>query len=215
LGQLTRIVLPLLLLLPAGGCCWLADWMDCYPDTPLVTQGWRTPGETLGTFQAAVLHGDVEVIYLCLSQGFKRRLGLDSLTAHLAWPRLREQNPFLRSLFRAEVTARSTLPDGRRALVLEAMGHRFQVVLKGEPCVKVLTLSEDGEGRMVVRRILDDDLAGGLAGTLRFDRRGVIGCLLDRPEWREDLAELEDPGRVTLFQAGIEWKIDDLSALEE
>jgi hypothetical protein len=189
--------------------------MGCYPDSPLVRQGWQTPGETLATFRAAVLHGDVEVIYLCLSRGFKRRLGLDSLTAHLAWPRLREKNPFLRSLFRAEVTARSTLPDGRRALVLEALGHRFQLVLVGEPCVKVHALTEDGEGRIVVRRILDDDLPGGLAPTLRLDRRGAIACVLDRSAWREDLAEVEEPGEITHFEACIEWKVDELSALEE
>lgn len=197
-----------------GSCCYMADWLGCYPDSPLTELSWRTPEATLETFQMAALHADVDRLYLCLSQGFKKRTGLDSMAAHVAWGRLVEEHPFLRSLFRARVEERCQLPDGREELKLAAAGRRFRIVLAPEPCAEVLGLVRDETGRLAERVLLDVDLAGGVSKTLRRIPGGGVACLLDQPAWRGDLEEI-DLAAVARLAVGIEWKIDEVGGLDE
>ena len=190
----------------------MADWMGCYPEAELVSLDWRTPDQTFRTFRQAVLFDQVDTIYLSLSQDFKKRNNLDNLAAHLAWRRMEETYPFLRSLFRARVVERKDLPGGRRALVLEAVGRRFQVVFKPEPNVEILEREVGPEGRIRTGTVLDEDLPGGIPSVLLVRPDGTLVCMLDRPDWREDLKGL-DPGKIASFTVSVDWKIDEISGL--
>jgi len=203
-----------LLALPfLGGCCYLADWMGCYPEAKLVSLDWRTPEATFRTFRQAVLFDQVDTIYLCLSQDFKKRNNLDNLAAHLAWRRLQESFPFLRSLFRARITNRKDLPGGRHVLTLEAAGRKFQVLFKPEPNVEILEREEGSGGRILAETVLDDDLPGGIPSVLLVRPDGALVCMLDRPDWKEDLKGL-DPGKIASFTVSVDWKIDGISGIE-
>ena len=83
------------LLLSLSGCCSLARFF-CGPDkTPWISQRFDTPQRTVQTLFEAVRRDEPEAVYLCLGEGYRRQLGLDSLTLQLAWERIREQNPGL------------------------------------------------------------------------------------------------------------------------
>jgi hypothetical protein len=211
----TVLALSALLLLP-GGCCYVADWMGCYPDSPLYAIGWRTPTGALETFRRAALYGDVDTIYLCLSQKFKRAYQLDNLATHLFWPKMQEQIPFLRSAFRADIAARYPLADGRRAIVLAAAGHRIQVILAPEPFVEVLAYDLEKGKAMKTRVVLDDDLPPeGLRSVIRKTRSGGLVTLLQRPDWLEDLQELDKVDDLAAVTVGVDWKIDGFKQLND
>lgn len=191
----------------------MADWLGCYPEATLVSLDWRTPDQTFQTFRQAVLFDQVDTIYLALSQDFKRRNNLDNLAAHLAWSRMQESFPYLRSLFRARIVERKNLPDGRHALVLQAAGRKFQVLFKAEPNVEILEREEGPGGRIRASTVLDDDLPGGIPSVLQVRPDGSLICMLDRPGWKEDLKGLV-PEKIASFTVSVDWKIDQISGLE-
>ncbi len=191
----------------------MADWMGCYPEARLVSTDWRTPEQTWETFRKAALFDQVDLVYLSLSQDFKKRNNLDNLAAHLAWRRLQDSIPFLRSLFRAEIVGRKDLPGERHALVLEAAGRKFQVVFKPEPNVEILEREVGSKGRIRTATVLDDDLPGGISSVLLVRPDGSLVCMLDRPDWKEDLKGLK-PEKVASFTVSVDWKIDGISGLE-
>lgn len=121
--------LAVVLLLPLSSCCSFARFF-CGPDrTPWVSIDYTTPELATRTLIEALRRDEPEIIYLSLSNDYRKRLGLDSTTMRLAWPRITEENPGLHVAGYAEVpTAVRHGPD-RASLQLEVEGRRIEVQL--------------------------------------------------------------------------------------
>ena len=154
---------------PLAGCCSFARFF-CGPDrTPWISVDFTTPEHAVRTLLEALRRDDPDVVYLCLSEGYKQRLGVDLAVAQLAWPRLREQNPGL------YVAGYATVPDARydgpdqARVEVDVEGRRLAVALVRQARWEVRlrrpdgTLSEQGEnlesfaGALTIDP-LDDDL---------------------------------------------------------
>ncbi|MBL8750262.1 MAG: hypothetical protein JNK78_13935 [Planctomycetes bacterium] len=139
--------LSLLVILPAlplSGCCSLARFW-CGPDkTPWVQQRFDTPLATARTLLEAIRRDDPEVVYLCLSDGYRRRLGIDSMTAVLAWQRIREQNPGLHVAGYANVPAPRRTGDDRATVAVEVEGLTIELDFERQAYWEVRYVSGDG-----------------------------------------------------------------------
>ncbi|GAB4143082.1 MAG: hypothetical protein Fur0037_10640 [Planctomycetota bacterium] len=132
-------------LLPAAGCCSLAQ-LFCGPDrSEWVQIDYATPSAALRTFFEALGRDNVDVMLRSLDPDFKRERGLDGLTARLAWDRVRNQYPYLHMARYAEVPARPSRGAGQNASFdLEVEGRRLRVDLRRRPYWLVLFLWPDG-----------------------------------------------------------------------
>ena len=151
------------------GCCSLSR-LFCGPDrSPWVSQRFDTPQRAAQTLFEAIRRDEPEVVYLCLGEGYRRRQGLDSLTAQLAWARLREQNPGLHVAGYAEVPAARMQGPDRATLTVEVSGNRIELDLERQAYWEVRYRRPDGTpgeegaaipsflGRARLQRIEDGD----------------------------------------------------------
>jgi len=112
-----------------SGCCSLAR-LFCGPDrTPWIWPDFQTPEKTVRTALEALRRDDPEAFYLCLSNGYRNRTGLDMVTTIVVF---RQQNPGLHLAGYAEVPAATRLSADRAELVLDVEGHVFDVRLVRE-----------------------------------------------------------------------------------
>lgn len=117
---------------PAGGCCTLAR-LFCGPDrTPWVSVDFATPERTVRTLLEALRRDDPEIVYLSLSSDFRDRLGVDSQSAKLAWPKIREQNPGLHLAGYAEVPPAVRRAPDRADVRLDVEGQAIEIELVRE-----------------------------------------------------------------------------------
>jgi hypothetical protein len=121
----------------------LEDWAEL---------GYRTPQQTLRSFQLAVRADAPAVEYRCLSVNLRRGL------PQIAWREAREEwyaeNPFLRSgIAKAEIASEQRLGDDRYRFVVESYGKSFFVELVREDFAQVY----GAEGELVVDELLPYD----------------------------------------------------------
>ena len=115
--------------LPMTGCCSLAR-LFCGPDrSDWISVDYRTPELAVRTLLEAFRRDDPQIVYLSISNGFRKRLGVDALTAELAWPKIREQNPGLHLAGYAEVPTPTLRGLDRADVVLDIEGNRVELRL--------------------------------------------------------------------------------------
>jgi hypothetical protein len=193
-----------LALLPASGCCSLAR-LFCGPDkTDWVPIDFTTPEGAVRTLLEALRRDDPDVVYRCLSHGYRKQHGIDSAVAQILWPKIREQAPGL------HVAGYATVPDARRlgpdrarvdldiegrALVVELVRQRATQVRWQRPGSAPL---EKGSSVPDFTPLID---LGGEDGRMRVQITFEVNTSSD-PE-----AILQD-----LVAAGLlaEWKVDRL-----
>ncbi len=125
-------VLVLALCSTTSGCCSLAR-LFCGPDrTPWISVDFGAPEATVRTLLEALRRDDPETVYFCLSNDFRARLGVDAMTAQLAWPRIREQNPGLHLAGYADVPEPTRRGLDRAAFLLDVEGTAVEVALVRE-----------------------------------------------------------------------------------
>lgn len=114
---------------PASGCCTMAR-LFCGPDrTPWVPVDFTRPERTVRTLLEALRRDDPEIVYLALSNDFRRRLGVDANTTKLAWPKIREQNPGLHLAGYADVPAATRRDPNHASVVLDVEGQEVAIEL--------------------------------------------------------------------------------------
>lgn len=114
---------------PTAGCCTLAR-LFCGPDrSAWVSVDYTTPERAVRTLLEALRRDEPEVVYLSLSNDFRQRLGIDSQSAKLAWPKLREQNPGLHLAGYAEVPPAVRRGPDRAEVRLDVEGQTVDIEL--------------------------------------------------------------------------------------
>jgi hypothetical protein len=109
-----------------SGCCSLAR-LFCGPDrTPWIWPDFETPEKTVRTALEALRRDDPEAFYVCLSNGYRDRTGLDMLTTMVVF---QQQNPGLHLAGYAEVPEATRVSADRAEMVLDVEGHVFDVRL--------------------------------------------------------------------------------------
>lgn len=173
--------------LPAGCLCPPSD-------EALLAVGYRTPEQTVESFQTGVRADEPYVEYACLSSGFVRRNRLSKLI----WLEFRDElfgrHPFLRTgLAKAEVESVET--DGARSrLVMTSYGRRFELEL----------VREDFRQLYVGPELVHDEefpFASSTSVQPGDDRDWLTGGV--------PLPDGVDGDTITELRLGREWKIDD------
>lgn len=125
----TPLALSALLALPLGGCCSFARFF-CGPDrSPWVSVDHSSPESTVRTFLEALRRDDPDVVYDCLSDEYRDRLGIDKMVVQAAWDRFRAANPGLHVAGYAEVPAAQRTSPDRAVVTLDVEGIPFGVQL--------------------------------------------------------------------------------------
>lgn len=172
---------------PLAGCL-------CPPsDEALLAVGFRSPEQTVRTFQTGVRADEFELEYRCLSLAFVRANSLSKLVYLEFRDELFRQHPFLRSGL-AKARVRSVETEGDRSRVtLESFGRTFQLELALEDFAQVWA-----GGELVLDRDarFDEWTSIAASGGERWITGGVP--LPDGTDGRE----------VTELRLGREWKID-------
>jgi hypothetical protein len=178
----------------------LEDWAEL---------GFRTPEETLRSFQLAVRADAPRVEYLCLSTALRRGL------PQIAWREAREQwyaeNPFLRSgIAGAKVVDSLRLDERRHRFLVESYGRRYVVELVREDFYQVYAA-----GQLVA----DDLLPYRRAQRGRDDFGDFVS--VSAPEAGSSLVsggvpvpEGIVPSTISELRIGQEWKVDLLRPAE-
>ncbi|MBL8730525.1 MAG: hypothetical protein JNM25_19055 [Planctomycetes bacterium] len=106
------------------GCCSLSRFF-CGPDrSAWVPQSFDTPQRTAQTLFEALRRDDPEVLYLCLDQSYRQRLGItDSMTMRLAWDRFRERNAGLHVAGYTEVPEPTRLDADHATVAVDVVGR--------------------------------------------------------------------------------------------
>lgn len=130
---MNRTPLPLLLLLmsvlPAGGCCTMAR-LFCGPDSsPWVPVAYATPQQAMATFLEAIRRDDVAIAYQCLAEEFKQQQGVDGLGVAFAWEQVKARTTGLHLLGYAEPGAPIAVDASRCRFEFTVHGVRLAVGL--------------------------------------------------------------------------------------
>lgn len=121
-----RLVL-LALSLPLSGCCSMARFF-CGPDrTPWVSVDYTSPEKAVRTLLEALRRDEPEVVYLSLSNDYRRQLGVDATTMQLAWPKIRAENPGLHVAGYAEVPPAEAVALDRAVVQLQIEGYPVEI----------------------------------------------------------------------------------------
>lgn len=210
-ARFARVPLALASVLLGLGSCVCPPSLDEWSEV-----GFRTPEETLRSFQLAVRADAPRVEYRCLSAKLRRGV------PQIAWREAREEwyaeNPFLRSgIAKAEIVSREALGDARYRFVVESYGRSFVIELVREDFAQVYS-----EGELVVDELLPydrsdpyrdafEDFASVSApeNGARFVSGGITvpaDALPETPGMPPSISEL---------RIGFEWKVDALGPVEE
>ena len=218
-NRLRDCVLLALLVAPAGGCCTAAR-LFCGPDrTPWVPIEHDTPNATLATFLEAVRRDAPDVIYGCLSAGFRRQHELDGMVVAAAWDKLREETRGLHLLGYAQTPGKPASQDAANAAFeLEVEGYSVRIDLVRETYWELRYRGADGRIRET-SSLLDDS---AVASTVRVaaappdpvdDLPQAEVALAPRVAMHPGSAAL-DAKSVERLAMGREWKIANLRIRE-
>ena len=167
-----------------------ADWLAI---------GFRTPEQTLRTFQTAVRADEPLLEYRCFSSAFLAR----NRISQPAWRELRDQlwgtTGARWAVAHAELPQAARIVGDQAELTLAVLGHRRVVRLVREDFAELWS----GD-----RRILDDraDFSSSTGVQEHGEKRWIYAQVeLPKGHERSEVSELV---------LGREWKIDDISALD-
>jgi len=184
---------------PLGGCCLLVSPPEAHE---LLAVGFRTPEQTLRSFQVGWRAEEPDLQRRCFSRRFVEEHRLSKLTWRVFVEELLEEEPFLRiGIADAELAGPIEI-EGRRA--------RARAVTHGRTLEFELVLDEFVEAWSGGERLVDT-YAPFEAHTTVEERGGE-----PRRFW--GFAELPagaDAAGVSELRVGREWKIDALRVVEE
>ena len=116
-----------------SGCCSIARaW--CGPDkAPWVSVDFRTPELATRTLLEALRRDEPQVVYDALSDELRAELGVDGMGIELAWPKIKQQHPYLHVAGYAKVISlrgpgRDDLDRQTVTLELEGQGLQLDLV---------------------------------------------------------------------------------------
>jgi hypothetical protein len=167
----------------------------------LIAVGYRTPRQTLASFQT-FLRADLPMQeYLCFSAGFRRRNGISAATYSEARERLFEEQPWIKLVAKAQVAGEKVVSEDEHWIDAEVLGRTVRVKLVREAFFEILA----GE-----RRLADDYADFG--SLVRVESEGGEALLTARIPFeaaQDDLAGLSE------VQIASHWKIDELYELDD
>jgi hypothetical protein len=197
-------LLPLLLALTAG-CCVTPPSAE-----EVLNLGFRSPEQTLETFQAGVRGELARLEYRCFSVGFRDRNGLSQLAYREFRERELEPKPWFKlGVADATISHSESLGPLRHRLVAESHGYSFELTLtredywqlwSGETLLADEPLGEGGFASFV-------DLLENPGGSPTL----VAGAQL--PDSLQHLSVEDLRREMTEFRIAEEWKIDSLREL--
>lgn len=190
-GSLRGTVVLLATLGGLSGCVCLRD----SEAERLVATGFRSPRQTVESFQVFLAADLPEREYRCFSQDFRRRNGLSAFGYGEARDELFRRYPWLKWIADAEVAGEGSDGEGRHWMDLETAGRTVRVKLVREDFFEI----QDGQGLVTDGDADFDELA----------QLGSDGRLL-RLRLPLDPA-LDGLGGVSEVLVARHWKIDDLS----
>jgi hypothetical protein len=182
----------------AGACCvrppLVEEWLDV---------GFRTPEQSVRTFQTAVRADSADLEYRCLSAGFKQRNHISKMVWAEVREKLREENPWLRKgLSDASIGPPLHFANGDAVLMLSTHGYTIRVVLVREDFGELWSGGE---------RISDEE-------GVKFAEATGVQTSQDGTRWfygqARMPAELPPGSEVTDVHIGREWKIDSFENVE-
>lgn len=165
----------------------------------LVATGFRTPHQTLASFQTFVRADLPAREYRCFSLGFRERNGLSALSYGEARDDLFRQQPWLRWIARAKVVGEPLVGEAEHWLDLETLGRTVRVKLVREDFYEIHsgdTYLVDGD--------LDFDWMVRQSGA---EKRLSVRLTAELPE--------DAAGEATEVLIARQWKIDDVRELSE
>ncbi len=187
-------------LLPAvsGGCL-------CPPRAEdLLAVGFRTPRQTLTTFQT-FLRADLPLQeYLCFSARFRDEHGLSAVAYGEGRERLFRENPWLKLFAKAVVVSEGSEGEGEHWIDVEVLARTVRVRLVREPFFEIWSGAEllaDGYGDF--ERLVDlaaTESGTNLAVEIQLEDppeayRGISEVVVARP-WKIDgLREIDTPSQ--------------------
>ncbi len=161
----------------------------------LVATGFRTPRQTVESFQTYVRAELPAREYRCFSQGFRERNGLSAFGYGEARDELFRRQPWLKRIAVAEIVEERSGGEGVHWVVLEALGRTVRVKLVREEFFEIHAgedLLADADGDFERLAQLGSD-----------GRRLTLRLPLEPP-----LTGLSEVSEVVVAR---HWKIDDLS----
>ena len=165
----SRLPLFVLLLLPLSGCCAMARFF-CGPDTtPWVSVRFETPRLAVQTLLEALRRDDPEIVCLSCSVAYRKQLGFDFMTAPVAWPRIREQNPAMHLAGYAEVPEPTRIGADRAQVTIDVEGYQIGIKLVRECWREVRYVRPNGTSGDVSESVASFE---GLARVERIDDPG-------------------------------------------
>lgn len=166
----------------------------------LMATGYRTPRQTLASFQT-FLRADLPMQeYRCFSAGFRRRNGLSAATYAEARERLFDEQPWIRLVAKAQVAGEESIGENEHWFDAQVLGRTVRVKLVREAFFEIFA----------AERLLADDFAQ--FGTLvRVDGEGDQALLTARIPFEATADELAGLSEVQIAR---HWKIDELLQLD-
>jgi hypothetical protein len=189
-------LLAALLSLPAGGCCSLSR-LFCGPDrSPWISERFDAPEHAVATLLEAIRRDAAEVVYLCLADSYRRRLGLDAMVARLAWQKVRDQNPGLHLAGYATVPAPRHRTETAASFTLDVEGTAIEVDVVQQSYWDVRYRRPDGSlgetgaavaswvelGRVETVAAADTDRSRLVLQPLVFEHEGLDAVPIERIE---------------------------------
>ena len=167
-------VLALLPCLGLGSCCTMSR-LFCGPDkSEWVSESYASPTATVKTLLEAIRRDDPDVIYRCLSEGFRAANRMDNLVAKLAWDQLKAATPGLHLAGYAEVPT-PVIGDNGATFVLDVEGRQMRIDVIREAYLELDWVREDGS-------------LGEMSRPLSSFQQAISLAYLDDPELEFDMS---------------------------
>jgi hypothetical protein len=168
----------------------------------LVATGFRSPQQTLSSFQTFVRADLPTREYQCFSLGFRERNGLSALSYGEVREELFRSQPWLKWIAKADVVGEKASGAAEHGVDLETLGRTVRVKL----------VREDFYGIHAGEKLVTDGDAD-FDALVRSSARGD-GSRLDVRLPLDDVSEAQLAGATEVLVAR-HWKIDDVRVLSE
>ncbi|MBM4062085.1 MAG: hypothetical protein FJ265_13455 [Planctomycetes bacterium] len=196
------------------GCCTLAR-LFCGPDkSAWVPIDYATPENALGVLLEAIRRDNPEYVYDALSEGYRKRLGIDQNLVQLAWQRVKDATPGIHLAGYAAIPAPTRPTDDTAVFDLDVEGRPVRVALVREAFFELRYRRPRATAPGTFRRPVPD--------------WSTIADVAPVPDQDLDLSRIV-PAPVVFEHEGLDavpvqavdhvawvrrWKVDDLQALQ-
>ena len=196
------------------GCCAVAEYF-CGPDeSEWVPISFETPDEAIETLVEALRRDHEDVLYRCLGEAFKRRVGLGGgLEWSIAWGKIKDEIPGIHLMGNGRIEGPERTGADRVRYVISRAGYEVAVDLE-----RVAYWEIQWDGRDPSQR---GDEAGEFLPALRRPWLDVSASEPGDPQKLRIDLEFESWGdpvrRSQIRRAGVghEWKVFDLAPIDD